>query len=277
MNKSEIRVKTKLLAKATLHSAFIRVVFVLALELLTAIVLSLVFSELAEKLFPLAIIRIWKYEFNYMHVVFGILGSLFSLPLTLGAAEYLLSVVRRKPAKISDIFLWFADSDKLKTVLSYFVWIAFLSIFSFLMQTLASKYIVNQINNVLGHLSEQIQSGIAEPQPDFSIMDVKGILVSVVLIVLYYILSARFMLLPYLMVDNSKLSTLKAVGMSWSIMRGHTFEYIVLLMSFIGWFLAMVFTAFILGIYFIPYFELTNVIFSEYVRADKKLREAPAA
>ena len=35
--------------------------------------------------------------------------------------------------------------------------------------------------------------------------------------------------------------------MSWSIMHGHTFEYILLLLSFIGCFLATAVTAFIIG------------------------------
>ena len=176
MDKSEIRVKTKLLAKAALRPVFFKVLFVLALEFFTELVLSLVFAKIAGKFFPSAVVRVWKYEFNLMQTVFGIVGSLFSLPLTLGAAEYLLSVVRLKPARISDIFQWFADPDRLKTVLSYFAWVAFSSVFSFLMLNLSSEYILNQLNNMLADLNGQIQSGSVELRRIFRFWTRKGYL-----------------------------------------------------------------------------------------------------
>ena len=290
MDKSEIRVKTKLLAKAALRPVFFKVLFVLALEFFTELVLSLVFAKIAGKF---SVRGRSGLEIRIQLNADGFRNSWQSVFTPADAWRGGIPVKRGQTQAGENIryFQWFADPDRLKTVLSYFAWVAFSSVFSFLMLNLSSEYILNQLNNMLADLNGQIQSGSVELRPDFSLLDAKGILVSAALIVMYFILSARFMLMPYLMADNLKLSPLKAVGMSWSIMHGHTFEYILLLLSFIGcflatavtafiigiyfgWFLALATTMFIIGIYFYPYFRLTIVIFSEYVRADKKLREA---
>ena len=273
MRKSEIRVKTKLLAKATMRPIFIKAVFILALELMTAIVLSMVFAEVANRLFPEATVTLWEYKIPYMEALFGIIGSLFSLPLTLGIAEYLLKVVRLKEAKATDIFQWFSESDKLKTVFVYFIWIAIFSVFAFVMQSVPLQYITDQIQTVLDDLNMQINSGSAVLSINYSLINYQASAISAGIIALFFIISSRFILIPYLMVDDLKLNSIKAAGKSWGIMRGHTIEYVVLMLSFAGWFFATMLTALIVGVYFYPYLEITIVIFSEYVRADKKLRD----
>jgi uncharacterized membrane protein len=273
MSKSEIRLKTKLLAKTTLRPIFFRVIFVLALVLVTEIILSAVTAELADRLFPNAVFTVWKYEIPYMEAVFGIIGSVFSMPLILGSKEYLLAAARLKKAKVTDIFLWYADSDRIKASLSYFGWMLIYSIFSFLMQSVTSFYIVNQIQEVISDASEQLVSGAEHIAFNLSLLDYRGILVSAGISILFLILSVRFILIPYLMADDLKLNSFKAAGMSWKIMRGHTVEYIVLFISFAGWYLLTTMTMFIAGLYFYPYFEMTVAIFTEYVRADRKMRD----
>lgn len=273
MNKANIRAKTKLLAKATMRPVLLKVVFILALEFITVYCLSLLANEIADRFFSGLSFTVWKYEIKYMHAILGIFASLMSLPLILGVRECLLKIVRLKEAKIGDIFFWYSDPARLAASVSYFIWIALYSAVSYMTEGIASGYIIGQLNTVLSDFSAGLNAGTAYQSIDMSLFDKSGIFVSFGLIILFFIITARFILIPFLMADDLKLNVFRAIGMSWGAMRGHTFEYLMLLMSFAGWFILTMLTAMLAGLYFFPYYYVTLTIFAEYVRSDKLLRE----
>ena len=68
----------------------------------------------------------------------------------------------------------------------------------------------------------------------------------------------------YIMLDDPKISPLAAISASKQLMRGHKFEYFMLMLSFLGWAYLSVFTFGLLGIWLNPYMQVT---FANYYNA----------
>lgn len=81
---------------------------------------------------------------------------------------------------------------------------------------------------------------------------------SLLLIVPGIIASFAYSQAPYLMMDDPTLSPLKALRMSKKLMRGHKWEYFVLLLSFFGWLLLSALTMNLLDLWLQPYMYLTD-------------------
>ena len=69
-----------------------------------------------------------------------------------------------------------------------------------------------------------------------------------------------------LLADNDKMTPAEAQKKSMEIMQGHTWDYIKLILSYFGWFLAIVFTFGLASIYVTPYMELAKVTFYENLK-----------
>ena len=69
-----------------------------------------------------------------------------------------------------------------------------------------------------------------------------------------------------ILADNDKMSAAEAQKKSMEIMKGHTWDYIKLMLSFFGWYLLTAFTLGIASIYVSPYTELTKVEFYEKIK-----------
>lgn len=281
MNKATIRQRTKVLAKSVLFSSFVKVVFVIILIEGTSLLLSMLFSELSDRLFGSYTISLWIFNFDLYASILLLFGSIFALPLELGAAEYFLRLVRRKEPKISDIFLWFADGERLKTVLSYFLWTAIIYVLAIPAFTMPTGYILEEVRALFEDILKQAESGATSIVVNYSLIDWKNTLLSLAIIGAYFLFTCRFMALPYLLVDDFSIGGIGAARKSWKLMKGHTFEYMVFALSFAGWYIGAAFTAGMLAFYAVPYFTLGKVIFAEYIRADKNINarvseESPA-
>lgn len=81
----------------------------------------------------------------------------------------------------------------------------------------------------------------------------------ILLIVPGLILSFGFAAVPYLLVQKPELSAMDTLKLSWEVMKGHKWEYCVLLLSFIGWFILDALTLGILGVFYVhPYMMQTE-------------------
>ena len=78
-----------------------------------------------------------------------------------------------------------------------------------------------------------------------------NIAISVAAIVLYGVITVRFIAVPYVISDGRESNAFKAAAVSWKLMSGHFFEYIVFVLSFFLWCVGLVFTSFILAVYFL--------------------------
>lgn len=273
MNKSDIRVKTKMLAKATMRPIIFKLIFVLLLELITINTVTSLLSALKNRLFEETVVSIWIYNINYIEVVLAIISGIMVFPLSLGIAEYFLKAVRLKQPKITDIFLWYADSAKLKTMWRYFLWISFFSVITLPINRLAADFVVGQYDKVMFDLTEQINAGAQSVTINLGLLDYNNLLICSGLLIFSALVSVKFILIPFIMVDDPTINGFRAAAQSWRVMKGHSLEYLLLVLSFAGWFIASIFTMFLVALYFYPYMRVTIAIFSEYSRADNKIKE----
>ena len=277
MKKSYVLKTTKLIAKRVMAPVLFRLILLLTLETVTAFALSMVFAGLTAKLELNSVVTIWRFRIDYVAVLLSLFGSLFLLPLSLGITEHLLKLVRRKEAKFADIFLWYADGAKLKRVASYFLYTVALAVLTIPLYTIPSEYLLNTANAVLADLSDRLLAGAASVSVDWSLVDFSAVGVCVAMMLVYALISVKLLVTQYYFVDDNSLGPFSAAYRSWRVMRGHTLEFILLMLSFIGWYIACSLTLFIVALYLLPYLRMSVVIFTEYVRAANELKSAPSS
>lgn len=86
------------------------------------------------------------------------------------------------------------------------------------------------------------------------------------ILLIYFTLGLIFVF--YIMAENPDLSALDLLKASWSMMKGHRFEYIILTLSFIPWILLGAITLGIGYIWVVPYMSLTTVNFYHNLKPD---------
>ena len=87
--------------------------------------------------------------------------------------------------------------------------------------------------------------------------------VYIVVFIVFWVQSYLYILVNYIGNDNLHLSGKEIVMQSKEIMNGHRWEYFVLNISFIGWFLLSILTLGIGFLWLIPYMQVTEVKFYE--------------
>ena len=93
---------------------------------------------------------------------------------------------------------------------------------------------------------------------------VTGILVSIgicLLVIPGIICACWFSQTHFVLADSPDLTFIQAMKVSRKIMKGRCFEYIVLLLSFLGWIFVGIFTLGILYLWLVPYMQSTLAIF----------------
>ena len=279
MKRTVLISKTKFIARQVMGTAFFRILLLLLLESGTAIALSLVFSKVATRIAPEAVIRFWVFEIHWPAVLLTLAAQVFQLPLTLGLTEYLIKLVRRQEPKVADVFLWYSDGEKLKRVFSYFLYTAAFTVIEFPLRTASGNYLLDSVNSLLASARAQLQSGAATVTLDGSQINAVACWVSVAALLVFFYLNTRLLLTRFFVADSSTPNAFQAALCSWRVTGGHVLTYALLMLSFAGWYLACAFTMFLAAMYMVPYVQMSVVIFTEYIRADYAMRhisEAPA-
>jgi len=70
----------------------------------------------------------------------------------------------------------------------------------------------------------------------------------------------------YIVLDNPELKPMEAISKSKEMMNGHKMDYFILNLSFLGWIIAGIFTLGILYFWLIPYMNVTNANFYNYLK-----------
>lgn len=87
------------------------------------------------------------------------------------------------------------------------------------------------------------------------------LLYTLLLIIPGIIKAISYSLVPYILLDESNMSSTEVLKLSEEMMKGHKMDYFVLILSFIGWHLLAVLTLGILEIWIIPYQQITTTKF----------------
>ena len=85
--------------------------------------------------------------------------------------------------------------------------------------------------------------------------------------------SYSYMLVPYILAENTYIDKKRVFRLSSQMMEGHKMEAFVLELSFFGWFLLAGFTGGILNIFYVnPYFYATFAEFYSAVKAEAQMK-----
>lgn len=85
--------------------------------------------------------------------------------------------------------------------------------------------------------------------------------------------SYSYMLVPYILAENTYMDRKRVFELSSEMMRGHKMEAFVLEMSFFGWFFLSTFTGGILNIFYVnPYWYATFAEFYSAIKAEAKMK-----
>lgn len=278
MKRTQIVQKTKLIAKRITMLSLFRLILLIFLEMMTAVILSMVFSELAERAVPNAVVKIGPFSIHWASLASTLVANLFLIPLSLGLAEYLLTLVRRPAeARVSEIFLWFADGEKLKRVLNYFGYVAAFSLVTIPLSTVPTQYLLDSASRLLETLRDQVVADPTNMMIDWSLVNWPAVGICAAAMLLGALVKIRLFMTPYLFVDDSAKGSFAAVSESWKLTKGHVLTYIWLMLTFAGWYLLTLLTGFVILLYVLPYVQIATVIFSEYIRAEHKMRSEDAS
>lgn len=89
-----------------------------------------------------------------------------------------------------------------------------------------------------------------------------------ILLVPAIMLGIAYAMVPYIIHDDEELAAGEILKKSRMMMKGHKWDYFVLMLSFFGWMLLGVLTLFIGYLWLIPYMQMTEFKFYERVRAE---------
>ncbi len=267
MTKELVRKRIKMLAKVITAQAMFPVLFVVALQMVSTYLFSLLANAVCARYFPNTSLQIGQYSFNFMYPIMAVLLNALVIPLQLGVAEFLQLLVRGRKPPVSGIFYWFSDGEKLRVAFSYFLFSIVLAFVMLPLSDIPYQYINRVVNEVNVDLYEQIQAGAKYITFNKALFNWPLLGLSALLLILGMLVSVRLVPHLYILVDRPQEGAFLAAKRSWEAMRGHTWEYLVFLLSFAGWYFACIATFFIAGIYLSPYLQISTVIFVGYVQS----------
>ncbi|MGN1450737.1 MAG: DUF975 family protein [Eubacteriales bacterium] len=259
------RKKIKRLAKTVMSGSFFKLLLILVLQAVTSALLVRVFGAAAGRLWPELVFRAAGIEINWAGTIAGIVGSALAAPIELGAAEFILRLVRRKECGVGDVFAWYSDGKLLGRAAKFGVWKIAASIVQAAAFDIPFNYLAEKLLPAASGAAETAEAAAGFEAQDFSAADWRGILAAAALIVLWGAFTVLGTAVKYVFADTGKLG--KSLVTSFCVMRRHFFRYVLFLLSFAGFYIGIFFTAGLLGIYFIPYFNTAQAVYVEYVRA----------
>ena len=83
------------------------------------------------------------------------------------------------------------------------------------------------------------------------------------------IASISYSLVHFIKLDNPELNEFEVIRRSKEMMKGHKMDYLILWLSFIGWFILGIFTFGILYFWLIPYMNVTMANFYNKLKQEK--------
>lgn len=104
-----------------------------------------------------------------------------------------------------------------------------------------------------------------------SFMIVVGLILSLVIAIFWLFLIICLSQSYYILYDNEDMPLGDIFRLSMDMMDGHKLDYIVMCLTFIGWFILGIFTLGILWFWIIPYMNVSLVKFYDKIKKDVKI------
>lgn len=264
----ETRQKIKGLAKTFMFGdrpgKFLCLIFLLVLNFLTSALLVRVFGLLGEQLRPESVFEVFGLSVNPFGLGASVLSAFLAAPLELGVTEYILKLIRRQEVRLGDVFGWYGSFSALLRAFPFGVFSVVCALFQIVLFDVPLSYVQSQLFVVLEDVQAQIASGAHQVFANYGLMNAKGVLLSVVLMLAAAVLSVLFVGVVYLYLDTGRIFS--SVFRSPAVMLRFTWSYMLFVMSFTGFYIATVFTLGLMGVYLLPYFGVSKAVFVEYAR-----------
>ena len=96
------------------------------------------------------------------------------------------------------------------------------------------------------------------------------ILIAIITTIILVIVSTRYQLVFYILLDNPDMGIVDAFRLSSKMMKGHIIDYLALQLSFLGWMILGILTLGILYLWLIPYIAVTDCNFYNQLKKIQK-------
>lgn len=185
------------------------------------------------------------------------LGLIITSLFYMGLIQMFVKLARDKKVKYSELF---QRTDA-------FFRCAAITIVFLALNTLFTLLEYTAINSLIIFISYQSDLNIALS----SFMIVIGIILSVAIAVFWIILMLSLSQSYFILYDHEDMPLGDIFRTSMDMMDGHKTDYIIFVLSFIGWIFLGLFTAGILYLWLIPYIGVSTVNFYDKIKNDVKI------
>ena len=185
------------------------------------------------------------------------LGLIITSLFYMGLIQMFVKLARDKKVKYSELF------QRTDT----FFRCAAITIVFLALNTLFTLLEYTAINSLIIFISYQSDLNIALS----SFMIVIGIILSVAIAVFWIILMLSLSQSYFILYDHKDMPLGDIFRTSMDMMDGHKTDYIIFVLSFIGWIFLGLFTAGILYLWLIPYIGVSTVNFYDKIKNDVKI------
>ena len=182
-----------------------------------------------------------------------IITSLFYM----GLLQIMIKIARGKKTSFNELF------ERTDT----FFRCAAISIVFLAINTVCALLEFTAVNSLVVFITYQTDLNIALS----SFMIVVGIILSAAIAVFWIVLMLCLSQSYFILYDNEDMPLGDIFRISMDMMDGHKTDYILLLLSFVGWIFLGIFTFGILYLWLVPYMEVSMVNFYDKIKKDVKI------
>ena len=191
-----------------------------------------------------------------------VLFSLLICPLTIGTSAFFMSHIRDKKTGIPEIFTWFGETQKLKAALGATLW-----------------YLLISIGWTAVYLAAPgaLMIWLASLTPIVGMSEGMNLLLLIGALLLFLTCAVfgeakimSYMPALYMVAETPQRGVRETFRTCAALMRGRKWEFFVLQLSFILWYLTSLFTCGLSMLYVVPYEALTISAFTAHIQTAGK-------
>lgn len=201
-------------------------------------------------------------EFGLFYWIYIIAIFLCTGAIMLGYAGFFLKISRKEEVEVANIF------DGFKNFWSAFLTYLLIAIFVFLWTFLIVLLPVGIFTIIT---TAALFSASSYPS-NFLITAVL-IIIMIPTYIAVLAITSRYALSFFILFDEPKISSSKAIKKSKQLMKGNIWKLIKLLLSFIGWYLLTILTLGIGSLWLTPYLYTSIAIFYDKTKRDDEIKE----
>lgn len=196
-----------------------------------------------------------------LNSLIGVATAIISLPISFGIIISFMKLKRNEDVKVYDFFtLGLSNFARVWKITGNMLLKMWLPILLYILATIAFVFYVSFGTMYLF---------AAKSATLISILSFVGIALFIASFIYLFVTSIKYSLSYFIAYDNESLTPKEVVESSDSLIKGYKGKYILLELSFIGWGILSIFTFYIGLLWLIPYIQISEICFYEYLKENK--------